>query len=61
MRKSTTSIYRVTSIFDLHMRIFNLQSLGAPDKPEIDVTSHHSFLRVRRDQFLPDLKKYPPY
>jgi hypothetical protein len=37
-------------IFDLHMRIFNLQGLGAPDKPkkkikyaEIDFTSHHSF------------------
>jgi hypothetical protein len=27
-------IYRATSIFDLHMRIFNLQGLGAPDKPK---------------------------
>jgi hypothetical protein len=36
------------------MRIFNLQGLGAPDKPkkikyaEIDFTSHHSFLRLRK-------------
>jgi hypothetical protein len=52
------------------MRIFNLQGLGAPDKPktkkkikyaEIDFTSHHSFLRVRRDQILPNCKKNPPY
>jgi hypothetical protein len=35
------------------MRIFNLQGLGAPEKPkkkikyaEIDFTSHHRFLRV---------------
>jgi hypothetical protein len=34
IRKSTISIYRATSIFDLHMRIFNLQGLGAPDKPK---------------------------
>jgi hypothetical protein len=27
-------IYRATSIFDLHMRIFNLQGLGAPVKPK---------------------------
>jgi hypothetical protein len=27
-------MYRATSIFDLHMRIFNLQGLGAPDKPK---------------------------
>jgi hypothetical protein len=27
-------IYMATSIFDLHMRIFNLQGLGAPDKPK---------------------------
>jgi hypothetical protein len=27
-------IYRATSIFDLHMKIFNLQGLGAPDKPK---------------------------
>jgi hypothetical protein len=45
-RKSTMSIYRATSNFDLHMRIFNLQGLGAPDRPkkknkytEIDCTS----------------------
>jgi hypothetical protein len=51
------------------MRIFNLQGLGAPDKPkkknfkyaEIDFTSHHSFLRVRRDQFLQNFKKTHPY
>jgi hypothetical protein len=55
IRKSTTLIYRATSIFDLYMRIFNLQGLGAPDKPkkknkyvEIDFTSHHSFLRLRK-------------
>jgi hypothetical protein len=37
------------------MRIFNLQGLGAPDKAkkkikyaEIDFTSHHSFLRLRK-------------
>jgi hypothetical protein len=37
------------------MRIFNLQGLGAPDKPkkkikhaEIDFTSHHSFLNLRK-------------
>jgi hypothetical protein len=28
-------IYRATSIFDLYMTIFNLQGLGAPDKPKI--------------------------
>jgi hypothetical protein len=32
-RKSTISIYRATSNFDLHMKIFNLQGLGAPDRP----------------------------
>jgi hypothetical protein len=32
IRKNTILIYRATSIFDLHMRIFNLQGLGAPDK-----------------------------
>jgi hypothetical protein len=32
------------------MRIFNLQGFGAPDKPkaEIEFTSHHSFLRLRK-------------
>jgi hypothetical protein len=34
IRKSTILIYRVTSIFDFHMRIFNLQGLGAPVKPK---------------------------
>jgi hypothetical protein len=34
IRKSTILIYRATSIFDLHMRIFNLQGPGAPDKPK---------------------------
>jgi hypothetical protein len=55
IRKSTILIYRATSIFDLHMRNFNLQGLGAPDKPkkkikyaEIDFTSYHSFLRLRK-------------
>jgi hypothetical protein len=32
IRKSTISIYWETSNFDLHMIIFNLQGLGAPDK-----------------------------
>jgi hypothetical protein len=61
IRNSTILIYRAISIFDLHMRIFNLQGLGAPDKrkkknkhAEIDLTSHYSFLKVRRDQFLPN-------
>jgi hypothetical protein len=74
IRKSTISIYTATSMFDLHMRVFNLQGLGAPDKPkkkkkskyaEIDFTSHNSFLRVRRDQFLPNcdsgLSKMEPF
>jgi hypothetical protein len=34
IRKSTISIYRATLFFDLHMRIFNLQGFGAPDKPK---------------------------
>jgi hypothetical protein len=50
------------------MRIFNLQGLGAPDKPkkkkikyaEIDFTSYHSFLRVRRDQLRQNCKKTHP-
>jgi hypothetical protein len=55
--------------FDLHIRIFNLQGLEAPDEPkkkknnkyaEIDFTSHHTFSRVRRDQFLQNCKKNPP-
>jgi hypothetical protein len=45
MLKSTISIYRATSIFGLHMRIFNLQGLGAPDKPKIKKNS------VRRNWF----------
>jgi hypothetical protein len=65
IRKSTISIYRVTSFFHFHMRIFNLQGFGAPDKPkkikikyaEIDFTSYYSFLRVRRDQFRQNCKK----
>jgi hypothetical protein len=65
IRKSTISIYRATSIFDLHMRIFNLQGLGLLTNlkkkeinyAEIEFTSHHSFLRVKRDQFLPNCKK----
>jgi hypothetical protein len=68
IRKSTILIYRATSIFDLHMRIFNLQGFGAPDKPkkkkikyaEIDFPSYHSFLRVRRDQFRQNCKKTHP-
>jgi hypothetical protein len=50
------------------MRILNLQGLGAPDKTkkkkikyaEIDFTSHHSFLGVRRDQFRQNCKKTHP-
>jgi hypothetical protein len=34
IRKSTILIYRATSIFDFHMRIFNLEGLGASDKPK---------------------------
>jgi hypothetical protein len=68
IRKSTILIYRATSILDLHIRNFNLQGLGAPDKPkkkkikyaEIDFTSHHSFLRVIRDQFRQNCKKTHP-
>jgi hypothetical protein len=66
--KSIILISRATSIFDLHMRIFSFQGLGAPDKPkkkknkyaEIDFTSRHSFLRVRQDQFRQNLKKTHP-
>jgi hypothetical protein len=64
------SIYRATSIFDLFMRIFNLQGLGAPDKTkkkikyaEIDFTSHHSFFRLRKVKInlkLPHTKKTQP-
>jgi hypothetical protein len=44
---------RATSNFGLHMRIFNLQERGAPDKlkkkfAEINFPSHHSFLRQRK-------------
>jgi hypothetical protein len=34
IRKSTILIYRATIIFDIHIRIFNLKGLGAPDKPK---------------------------
>jgi hypothetical protein len=34
IRNSTIMKYKANSIFDLHMRIFNLQGLGAPDKPK---------------------------
>jgi hypothetical protein len=74
MKKITISIYRATSIFDLHMRIFNLQGLGAPDKPKklkklstekFDFTSHHSFLMLRKvkkiNLKLPHTKKNPAY
>jgi hypothetical protein len=64
IRKSTISKYRATSIFDFHMRfsIFKASGLLTNLKKkikhaEIDFTSHHSFLRVRRDQFLPNCKK----
>jgi hypothetical protein len=68
IRKSTISIYNRQLQFLTFMWIINLQGLGTPDKPkkkikyaEINFTSHHSFLRVRRDQFLPNCKKNPPY
>jgi hypothetical protein len=52
-RESTILIYRATSNFDFHMRIFNLQGLGSPNRPKknyaiIDFTSLHSFLRLRK-------------
>jgi hypothetical protein len=55
-----------TSNFDLHMKIFNLQGLEAPDKPkkkyaEIDFTSHLSFLRLKKVKKLPHTKKNPAY
>jgi hypothetical protein len=46
-----------------------LTVIGAPDNPKIkkknkyakiDFTSYHSFLSVRRDQFLPNCKKTHP-
>jgi hypothetical protein len=71
IRKSNISIYRATSIFDLHMRIFYLQGIGATDKPKkkIEVrrnwfTSHHSFLRLRKVKKIylksPQTKKTQP-
>jgi hypothetical protein len=53
------------------MRIFNIQGLGAPDKPkkknkyaETDFTSYHSFLRLRKvkkiNLKLPHTKKTQP-
>jgi hypothetical protein len=65
-QKSTISMYRATSIFDLHMRIFNLQGLGLPTNlkktkyAEIIFISCYKFLRVMRDQFLPNCKKTHP-
>jgi hypothetical protein len=51
IRKSTILIYRATSIFYHLMKI---------KYAEIDFTSHHSFLRVRRDQFRQNCKKTHP-
>jgi hypothetical protein len=71
-RNSTISIYtyRATANFGLDLKIFNLQGLG-PDKPkkkikyaEIDFTSYHRFLRLRRAKKinlkLPHTKKTQP-
>jgi hypothetical protein len=46
IRKSTISIYRTTSIFDLYRRIFNLQGLGAlvKSKKNGGTTTFFSFL-----------------
>jgi hypothetical protein len=69
-RKCTISIYRTTSIFDLQMQFFNLHR--APQKnlnlkkkyAEIDFTSRHSFLRLRKvkkiNSRLPHTKKTQP-
>jgi hypothetical protein len=72
IRKSTISIYSAISIFDLHMRIFNLQGLGLPTNlkkkikyAEIDFTSYHIFLRLRNvkkiNLKLSHTKKNPAY
>jgi hypothetical protein len=45
-RKSIISIYRATSIFDLHMRIFNLQDLGAPEKPKKKLSAKNLILHL---------------
>jgi hypothetical protein len=66
-RKNTISIYMVPSNFDLHMRIFNLQGLGAThstDRPkkkytEIISMSCYNFLSVRLDRFLRNCEKNP--
>jgi hypothetical protein len=63
-RKNTISIYKATSNFDLHMRIFKFQGLGAPDRPKKKVSEFffifcYNFSKVRRDQFLPNGKKKP--
>jgi hypothetical protein len=49
-------------------KFFTFKASGLPTNlkkkikyAEIDFTPHHSFLRVRRDQFLPNCKKNPPY
>jgi hypothetical protein len=64
-RKSALSIHRATSKFDLHMRIFNLQGLEAPDRPkkkyaEIIFISCYNFLREGWDQSLPNCIKIQP-
>jgi hypothetical protein len=43
-RKRTISISRATSNFDLRMRIFNLQGIGAPDRPKKKVRRHVSYM-----------------
>jgi hypothetical protein len=71
IRKSTISIYRAISIFDHPLRFFNLQGLGALTNlkkkikyAEIDFTSHHSFLRLKKvtkiNLKLPHTKKTQP-
>jgi hypothetical protein len=46
IRKSTILIYKATLIFDLHMRIFNLQELGAPVKPKKKLSTQKLILHL---------------
>jgi hypothetical protein len=50
-RKSTMSVYRATSNFDLHMRIFNLQGLGAPDRPKKKISTQKLIVRLSSQLF----------
>jgi hypothetical protein len=44
IKKST--IYRATSIVDLHMRIFKFQGFGATDKPEKKLSTQKLILHL---------------